>query len=341
MLYLSQAIGRPVRDRQGEPIGKVADLIVALGGQYPPVTGLVVSTDRRRIFLPWSSVETLDTVGRASADEHDRHRQVPPAPQRDPASAGPPGQADRGHRRPQGRPGQRPAPGRDRGDEPAGRGGRRRRRACSAGSASRGRTGRSPATSACRCPSATSTGRTSTRSRARSRRSSCACRTPALRELHPADLATIIDQLGRKDRAGVLAIARRRGGRRRHRGDGARDPGRGARGPRTGARGRHPRGDEPRRRGRPRGRPLGDRPRGDPRADGARGGGRGQGAAALPRGHGRRHHDHRVRRRPGDADRRRRRSTGCASWSPTPRRSTTSTSPTTTAGSSACSRCAT
>ena len=40
-------------------------------------------------------------------------------------------------------------------------------------------------------------------------------------------------------------------------------------------------------------------------------------------------------------DRRPRRSTGCASSSPTPRRSTTSTSPTTTAGSSACSRCAT
>ena len=42
MLYLSQAIGRPVRDRHGEPIGKVADLIVAVGDRYPPVTGLVV-----------------------------------------------------------------------------------------------------------------------------------------------------------------------------------------------------------------------------------------------------------------------------------------------------------
>jgi magnesium transporter len=63
VLYLSQAIGRPVRDRQGEPIGKVADLIVALGGQYPPVTGLVVNTDGRRIFLPWTSVDTLDTTG--------------------------------------------------------------------------------------------------------------------------------------------------------------------------------------------------------------------------------------------------------------------------------------
>ncbi len=63
MLYLSQVIGRPVRDRNGEPIGKVADLIVALAERYPPVTGIVVETDRRRIFLPWSSVESLDAGG--------------------------------------------------------------------------------------------------------------------------------------------------------------------------------------------------------------------------------------------------------------------------------------
>lgn len=63
MLYLSQVIGRPVRDRQGDPIGKVADLIVAIGGTYPPVTGLVVSTDGRRIFLPWSDVASFDSTG--------------------------------------------------------------------------------------------------------------------------------------------------------------------------------------------------------------------------------------------------------------------------------------
>jgi magnesium transporter len=63
MLYLSQVIGRPVRDRNGEPIGKVADLIVAVGDSYPPVTGVVVETERRRIFLPWSSVESLDAAG--------------------------------------------------------------------------------------------------------------------------------------------------------------------------------------------------------------------------------------------------------------------------------------
>ncbi|HEY8868468.1 MAG TPA: CBS domain-containing protein [Candidatus Limnocylindrales bacterium] len=63
MLYLSQAIGRPVLDANGDPIGTLADLIVAVGERYPPVTGLVVSTDRRRIFLPWTSVESLDQTG--------------------------------------------------------------------------------------------------------------------------------------------------------------------------------------------------------------------------------------------------------------------------------------
>ncbi len=63
MLYLSQAIGRPVRDPAGEPIGRVDDLIVAVGDRYPPVTGLVVRTGRRRIFLPWSSVAEMDETG--------------------------------------------------------------------------------------------------------------------------------------------------------------------------------------------------------------------------------------------------------------------------------------
>jgi magnesium transporter len=63
MLYLSQAIGRPVRDEAGEPIGAVADLIVAIGDRYPPVTGIVVKTNGREIFLQWSSVASLDATG--------------------------------------------------------------------------------------------------------------------------------------------------------------------------------------------------------------------------------------------------------------------------------------
>ena len=63
MLYLSQAIGRPVRDQHGEPIGTVADLIVAIGDRYPPVTGIVVKTNGREIFLHWQSVTSLDAGG--------------------------------------------------------------------------------------------------------------------------------------------------------------------------------------------------------------------------------------------------------------------------------------
>src|SRR4249919_2315027 len=63
MLYLSQAIGRPVLDAKGDPIGKVDDLIVAVGDSHPPVTGLVVATDGRQIFLPWSHVARFDASG--------------------------------------------------------------------------------------------------------------------------------------------------------------------------------------------------------------------------------------------------------------------------------------
>ncbi|HYX11944.1 MAG TPA: PRC-barrel domain-containing protein, partial [Candidatus Acidoferrum sp.] len=80
MLYLSQAIGRSVRDRQSEPMGKVADLIVAVGDRYPPVTGLVVQTDGRRIFLPWTSVESLDETGarlRTTTIDIDKFQQRP------------------------------------------------------------------------------------------------------------------------------------------------------------------------------------------------------------------------------------------------------------------------
>jgi magnesium transporter len=63
MLYLSQLIGRPVRDTRDEPMGKVADLIVEVGQRYPPVTGLVVATDRRKIFLHWSTVASMDASG--------------------------------------------------------------------------------------------------------------------------------------------------------------------------------------------------------------------------------------------------------------------------------------
>ncbi len=126
MLYLSQAIGRPVLDANGEPIGKVDDLIVAVGDRYPPVTGLVVATDRRRIFLPWSPVARFDASGARLSTDRDRHHQVPGSRRRDPAPRRSARQADRRHRRAQGRPRQRPPPRRRR--RPPAPGRRRRRR---------------------------------------------------------------------------------------------------------------------------------------------------------------------------------------------------------------------
>jgi magnesium transporter len=63
MRFLSRCIGLPVRDPSGEPLGTIADLIVAIGGKYPPVTGMVVRTDQRRIFIPWSDVANFDDDG--------------------------------------------------------------------------------------------------------------------------------------------------------------------------------------------------------------------------------------------------------------------------------------
>jgi magnesium transporter len=63
MRFLSQSIGLPVRDPSGEPIGSIADLIVAIGSKYPPVTGLVTSTGRRRIFIPWRHVADFGDAG--------------------------------------------------------------------------------------------------------------------------------------------------------------------------------------------------------------------------------------------------------------------------------------
>src|SRR3954453_15493640 len=63
MLFLSQCLGLPVREPSGEPIGTIADLIVAIGGKYPPVTGLGLLTDRRRVFMPWRDVDGFDATG--------------------------------------------------------------------------------------------------------------------------------------------------------------------------------------------------------------------------------------------------------------------------------------
>ena len=63
MLHLSRLIGRPVRDSSADAIGVIDDLIAAVGTSHPPITGLVVRTGRRRIYLGWSNVERMDAAG--------------------------------------------------------------------------------------------------------------------------------------------------------------------------------------------------------------------------------------------------------------------------------------
>jgi magnesium transporter len=64
MLFLSQLVSKPVLDLHGAPFGRVRDLIVALGEEYPPVTGIVVRVSGDRdIFLPWTDVDAIDESG--------------------------------------------------------------------------------------------------------------------------------------------------------------------------------------------------------------------------------------------------------------------------------------
>jgi magnesium transporter len=49
--YLSQLLGLPVRDRLGEKIATVKDLIVRFGTDYPPVIGIMARSRRRDFFI--------------------------------------------------------------------------------------------------------------------------------------------------------------------------------------------------------------------------------------------------------------------------------------------------
>ncbi|MCW3032971.1 MAG: magnesium transporter [Solirubrobacterales bacterium] len=61
ILHLSTVVGSPLRDADGERLGKVEDLIVRLGGAgYPPITGVLVTVAGRRSYL---GVERVSDIG--------------------------------------------------------------------------------------------------------------------------------------------------------------------------------------------------------------------------------------------------------------------------------------
>ena len=70
MLYLSQALNRPIRDLEGERVAWLKDVIIRLGGaDYPPVTGFVARYRRRDFFLSrWRIAEFGEAGVRLNSD---------------------------------------------------------------------------------------------------------------------------------------------------------------------------------------------------------------------------------------------------------------------------------
>ena len=69
MLYLSQLLGRPIRDMEGERVAAIKDVIVRLGEDHPPVTGLVARYRRRDFFLSrWRIAELGEAGARLNSD---------------------------------------------------------------------------------------------------------------------------------------------------------------------------------------------------------------------------------------------------------------------------------
>src|SRR5574341_2552271 len=61
MPYLSDLMGKPVTDVEGEPIGQVTDLIASLHGAMPPpeIVALALKRPRATILVPFSDIAVL------------------------------------------------------------------------------------------------------------------------------------------------------------------------------------------------------------------------------------------------------------------------------------------
>lgn len=70
MLYLSQVLGRPIRDLEGESVATVKDVITRLGeDDHPQITGIVARYRRRDFFVSrWRITEISDAGVRLNSD---------------------------------------------------------------------------------------------------------------------------------------------------------------------------------------------------------------------------------------------------------------------------------
>ena len=75
MLYLSQIIGRPIVDVEGEKVAVIRDIVVSYGSDdYPPFIGLMARLRRRNFFIPRIHIAVMNETGaKLSVDLLDLH----------------------------------------------------------------------------------------------------------------------------------------------------------------------------------------------------------------------------------------------------------------------------
>lgn len=70
MPYLSQILGKPVIDSVGQPLGKIADLVVTVeepfGGDFPPVTLVLVRAGSATLRLRWELIADWNAIERGN-----------------------------------------------------------------------------------------------------------------------------------------------------------------------------------------------------------------------------------------------------------------------------------
>ena len=72
MPYFSAMLGRKIQDEHGNAIGRLADVVTESGAKFPPVLGIMAESgrgrNRRRFYIPWACVTSNKPSGIAVED---------------------------------------------------------------------------------------------------------------------------------------------------------------------------------------------------------------------------------------------------------------------------------
>ncbi|HTG00619.1 MAG TPA: CBS domain-containing protein [Nitrospirota bacterium] len=59
-IFVSEVMGKPVLDRDGEVMAKMKDIVVGAGEPFPAVTALLVATGRTSCYIPWDQINLFN-----------------------------------------------------------------------------------------------------------------------------------------------------------------------------------------------------------------------------------------------------------------------------------------